>query len=369
MKTTLHRLAEHGQAIWLDFISRSFLDGGDFDALIEKGVRGVTSNPSIFQKAIVEHDEYDVDIRRLTARHPDPTAIYEALAIADIRRAADMLRPCYEATKGLDGYVSLEVSPALAHDTEGSVADARRLHAAVDRPNLLVKIPATPEGIPAIEQALVSGININVTLIFSVAQYEDTATAYLNALETRMAQGRDVRGIASVASVFVSRMDTAVDAALDERGRKDLQGHAAVDNARQAYARFKTLFAGPRWQRLADAGARVQRPLWASTGTKNPEYSDVKYIEALIGADTVNTVPVETLDAYRDHGDPQARIEQDVFEAARVLSLLPELEISLDEVTQQLEDEGVEKFNQPFDKLMEVLAQRSLRQETRAGKA
>lgn len=352
MQSKLHMLNESGQAIWLDFIKRSFLNDGSFDKLIEQGIRGVTSNPSIFEKAIANTEEYDEDIRQLAASDKDTMAIYESVAIADIQQAADKLRPLYDSSQGADGFVSLEVSPTLAHDTEGTIADAKRLHAAVDRPNLMIKIPATPAGIPAIEQTLTAGINVNITLIFSLQQYEDTVEAYLKALEKRHAAGQDISYIASVASFFVSRVDTAVDKQLEEIGNTELQGHAAVDNAKLAYERFKQLFNGSRWQKLADAGAVVQRPLWASTGTKNPAYSDTLYVDTLVGPHTVNTVPPTTLDAVLDHGKTEVTVEDDVEAAKSRMKKLKEAGIDMQAVTSKLLDDGVEAFAKAFEGLL-----------------
>ncbi len=354
--TTLHRLADHGQAAWLDFIQRSFLTDGGFGELLDQGVRGVTSNPSIFKKAIAEHDEYDADIRRLAVGDSAPSSVYESLAIADISRAADMLLPLYEKTDGLDGYVSLEVSPTLAYDTERTVVDARRLHGAVGHPNLMIKIPATPEGFPAIEEVLAGGIHVNVTLIFSLAQYEQTVAAYLAGLERRVAEGKPVHGIASVASFFVSRVDTAVDARLEQLGRPDLRGRAAVDNAKLAYARFKELFAGPRWEALAAAGARVQRPLWASTATKNPAYPDTLYIDSLIGCDTVNTMPPATLDAFLDHGQTESSVERDLAGARSRMQTLRNLGVDMESLTAGLMRDGVAAFAESFDGLLQSVA-------------
>ena len=359
--STLHAIAEQGQSVWLDFIRRSFLAEGKLDAWIEKGIRGVTSNPSIFQKAIAEHDEYDDQIRQLAAKHRDPVTIYEALAIADIQRAADTLRSLYDDSNGLDGYVSLEVSPTLAHDTEGTVADAKRLHAAVDRPNLMIKIPATEAGIPAITQTLAAGINVNVTLIFSLQQYEQTAEAYLKGLEARVASGGDISRIASVASFFVSRVDTAVDDVLEHLNRKEFQGHAAVDNARLAYARFLDIFAGDRWSPLHRAGARVQRPLWASTGTKNPAYADTVYVDSLIGPDTVNTVPPATLDAVLDHGKSAASVCCDLKSAHARMTVLATVGVDMEAITARLLDEGVAAFAKAFDDLIKSVAEKAER--------
>ncbi|MFU8778131.1 MAG: transaldolase [Roseovarius sp.] len=359
--TTIHRIAEQGQSIWLDFIRRSFLEDGKLNEWMEKGVRGVTSNPSIFQQAIAEHDEYDEQIRARVAEGGDAMAIYEALAIKDIQAAADTLRPFYEATHGVDGYVSLEVSPTLAHDTARTVDDARRLHAAVDRPNLMIKIPATPAGIPAIEQTLAAGINVNVTLIFSLRQYEQTAEAYLKALEHRVAAGQDVRRIASVASFFVSRVDTAVDQALEQVGHTEHQGYAAVDNARLAYARFQDILSGGRWERLTRAGAHVQRPLWASTGTKNPAYADTLYVDSLIGPDTVNTVPPATLEAVLNHGETVVSVDRDLENARARMKTLVDVGVDLETITAKLLDDGVAAFAKAFEGLLQSVTEKAKR--------
>jgi transaldolase/glucose-6-phosphate isomerase len=350
--TTLHKLSELGQAAWFDFIRRSFTEAGDLQALIEKGVRGVTSNPAIFDKAIAGSDDYDADIQRLVGKGKSVVEIYEALAVADIQSAADLLRPLYDETDGRDGFVSLEVSPTLAHETEATITDAKRLFAAVRRPNVMIKIPATPEGIPAIERVVAAGISVNVTLIFSLAQYEAAAGAYIAGLETLLESGGALGRTASVASFFVSRVDAAVDDALEKLGRTDLQGHAAVDNARLAYARFQEVFAGERWEKLANAGARVQRPLWASTGTKNSAYPDTKYVDSLIGPDTVNTVPPATLNAFMNHGQVALTIDKDV-EGARVrMAGLSGLGIDFDSITEQLLHDGVASFAKAFQSLM-----------------
>ena len=297
----------------------------------------------------------------------DAQAIYETLSQRDVQSAADEFRPLYDRTDGQDGYVSLEVNPHLAHDTYGTIQEARRLWAALNRPNVLIKVPATVEGLPAIRQLISEGISVNVTLLFGLPRYRQVAEAYIAGIEARAARGKPVKHVASVASFFVSRIDAMVDPLLERliaQGGKEadlantVRGQTAIASAKMAYQIYKEIFAGDRFAKLAAQGARAQRLLWASTGTKNPDYSDVKYVEALIGPDTVNTVPLETLDAYRDHGEPKARLEQDVAEAYWVVRRLAELGISIGKVTQQLEDEGVENFNRPFDKLMETLAQR-----------
>ncbi len=371
----LRQLETLGQSIWLDYIRRDLIVGGGLRRLIEEdGLRGMTSNPSIFEKAIVDSHDYDEAIRGMAVKGKIAREIYEAISRRDVQSAADEFRPLYNRTDGKDGYVSLEVNPHLAHDTNGTLQEARRLWGALDRPNVFIKVPATVEGLPAIRQLIGEGINVNVTLLFGLPRYRQVAEAYIAGIEARSSRGQAVKHVASVASFFVSRLDALVDPMLEpilsQGGRKadfakEVRGQVAVASAKMAYQIYREIFDSDRFRILAAQGARVQRLLWASTGTKNPDYSDVKHMEALIGPDTVNTAPVETLDAYRDHGDPQARLENEVAEAAQVLKRLPELGISLDKVTQQLEDEGVTKFNQPFDKLMEALAQRSPQQPAR----
>jgi transaldolase len=365
----LKQLRTLGQSIWLDYIRRDLISSGKLRRLIEEdGLRGMTSNPSIFEKAIVDSHDYDEDIQAMVRQGKGTDAIYEGLSQRDVQNAADEFRPLYDMTDGEDGYVSLEVNPHLAHDTGGTINEARRLWIALDRPNVLIKVPATADGLPAIQQLISEGINVNVTLLFGLLRYRQVAEAYIAGIEARVAQGKSVESIGSVASFFVSRIDALVDPLLEKviamGGNeadlaKKVHGQVAIASAKMAYQVYKEIFEGERFSKLASHGALVQRLLWASTSTKNPEYSDVKYVEALIGPRTVNTAPLETLDAYRDHGEPEARLEQNVGEARLVFDRLPELGISLDNVAQKLEDEGVEKFNQPFDKLMATLAKRS----------
>ena len=367
----LKELGTLGQSLWLDYIRRDLIASGKLRRLIEEdGLRGMTSNPSIFEKAIADSHDYDEDIRAIAFSGKGAETIYETLSQRDVQSAADEFRPLYDRTDGKDGYVSLEVNPHLAHETKGTIEEARRLWAALDRPNVLIKVPATANGLPAIQQLIGEGISVNVTLLFGLPRYAQVAEAYIAGLEARAAQGRPLKHLASVASFFVSRIDALVDPPLEKliaQGGKEadlakqVHGQVAISSAKMAYQIYKEIFGGERFRKLAAQGARTQRLLWASTGTKNPDYSDVKYVEALIGADTVNTVPMETLDAYRLHGEPKARLEEDVQEARLVLERLTELGISIDNVTRQLEDEGVEKFNEPFDKLMETLTQRSQR--------
>ncbi len=356
--TKLHELAKLGQAIWLDFIRRSFIASGDLQRLVDQGVRGVTSNPAIFEKAIAGSADYDEELKSLVNANCSVTEIYEALAQADIRHAADTLRTVYDATGGADGFVSLEVSPTLARDTEGTIAEARRLFAAVGRPNVMIKVPSTPAGVPAIETLIADGININVTLIFSLAHYEAIATAYIRGLEKLAAAGGDLSKVSSVASFFVSRVDTAVDHALEQVGASDLLGKIAVANAKAAYACYLDLFSGPRWDALAAQGARVQRPLWASTGTKNPQYSDTLYVDELVGPDTVNTVPPDTLNAYMEHGRVESTLMQGMDEAHAQLARLSALGIDLGAITAKLQDDGVIAFANAFEKLMASISQR-----------
>ena len=367
--TKLHQLAELGQAVWFDFIRRSTLASGELQALVDQGVRGVTSNPTIFEHAITAGDEYDDEIRALAQAGRSTVEIYEALAINDIRSAADILRPVYDATGGADGYVSLEVDPRLAHDTAGTCADAVRLFRTVDRPNLMIKVPATPAGIPAIQTLIGQGVNVNVTLIFSLDHYQDAARAYIAGLEELGAADGDVGQVASVASLFISRVDTAVDRALDEAGNGDLpalaglQGKIALANAKMAYARFEQLFSGPRWEALATRGARVQRPLWASTSTKNPAYPDTLYVDDLVGPHTVNTMPPATLEAYLDHGQvpdssDAAPVTLNWDQARAQLARLAELGIDLKAIMDKLQDEGVASFARSFESLLASIAEK-----------
>lgn len=348
----LHQLREIGQSIWSDYIRRSFIAEGDLQRLVDKGVLGVTSNPSIFEKAITGSDDYDDALRDLVRQGKSSEEIYEALALEDIRRAADVLKSVYDETSGHDGYVSLEVSPTLAHETEATIAEARRFFKAVNRPNVMIKVPATPEGLPAIEQLTRDGVNVNVTLLFSTDNYQDVADAYISGLEQRAAAGEDVNHVASVASFFVSRVDTAVDEKLAHAGNSDLQGKIAIANAKIAYTLYQKIFSSERWEKLAQQGARPQRLLWGSTSTKNPAYPDTLYVDELIGPNTVNTAPLDTIEAFIDHGTVAETLTRDVDEARRQLQQLDDLGIDLDQVTAQLQDEGVEKFAKSFRELL-----------------
>src|SRR6476620_2478258 len=362
-------LEKHGQAVWLDFLARGLIAKGDLKRLIDTdGVKGVTSNPSIFEKAIGSSDEYDAPIGKALKRGDRTVAdLFEAVAIEDIQNAADVLRPVYDRLRAGDGYVSLEVSPYLAMDTAGTVAEARRLWKDVDRKNLMVKVPATPEGLPAIETLIGDGISINITLLFARDVYLQVAEAYLAGLEKYVAGGGDPSHVASVASFFVSRIDSVVDKQLDEKiarandpSEKErlaaLKGKVAIANAKVAYQDYKRLFSGPRWEKLAAKGAKPQRMLWASTGTKNKDYSDVLYVEELIGPDTVNTVPPATLDAFRDHGSLRNSLEENVDDARRVLEELEKSGISLDAITAELVKDGVKLFADAADKLYGAVA-------------
>lgn len=351
----LQELYQNGQSIWYDYIRRSFIASGGLQEVIDQGVRGVTSNPSIFEKAIAGSTDYDEALRSLAKEGNSVEEIYETLVLDDIREAADVLRPVYNASDGADGFVSLEVSPKLAHDTEGTVEQARRLHHLLARPNVMIKVPATRAGIPALEQLISEGINVNVTLIFSITHYRATARAYLAGLEKRAAAGGDLSDITSVASFFISRVDTAVDNELKKLGSAKalaLSGHVAIDNAKVAYALFREIFCGARWDTLASHGARVQRPLWASTGTKNPIYSDTRYIDRLIATDTVNTAPPHTLQAFRDHGKVEPTLSEGLDEAHARLRTLAQMDVDLDAITDQLQDDGVVSFARAFETLL-----------------
>jgi len=365
MTNPLLQLKTQGQSVWYDTIDRGQLVSGLFKRLLdEDGIVGVTSNPTIFQKSISHGDAYDEQMTQLIQQRKSTNEIYEALVIKDITTVADMLRPIYDRTNRQDGFVSLEVSPDLAHDTERSLSEARRFWKLVDRPNLMIKIPATPEGIPAVQQALTEGININITLIFSLDSYRDVADAYISALEDRNAEGKDISHIASVASFFVSRVDTLVDQLLEDKIKttsdsaeqqklKSLEGKAAIANARLVYQEFTRIFHTPRFETLKHSGAHVQRPLWASTSTKNPAYRDVLYAEELIGPDTVDTMPLETIENFRDHGRVSRTVENDIQQAKDVFASLEKVGIHYDQVTKQLQDEGVQKFADSFHELFQ----------------
>lgn len=380
MPSRAQQLLALGQSVWLDFIRRGLMVSGEFDRLIaEAGVVGVTSNPTIFQLAIAESHDYDDALGPRVAAGLEGPALFEALAVEDIQLACDRLNAAYRRSNGLDGRVSIEVSPRLARDTAATIAEARRLHRAVGRPNVMVKVPATAEGLPAITTLVAEGLCINVTLIFSLARYEQVIDAYLKGLEARVAKGQPLEPVVSVASFFVSRVDSKVDKAIaaaaaalppgDPRRAEleSLKGKAAVANARLAYARFRELFGAPRFAALRAKGARVQRPLWASTSTKNPAYPDTLYVDELIGPDTVNTMPPQTLDAFNDHGVLEARITQDVPRARALFQRLPELGVPIEALIAELEPEGVVAFAKSYESLLATLETR--RQAMRAQRA
>jgi transaldolase len=354
-KSRLQKLADRGQSIWIDNLSRQLVHGGGLQKLVdERSVTGITSNPTIFQKAISQSSDYDRQIRGLIEKTGDPREIFFRLAEDDVRDACDVMKPVWERTGGVDGYVSIEVDPWLAYDTEGTFEQAIELHEAIDRPNLYVKIPATMAGLPAIEDCIARGRSINITLIFSLARYYAVVEAYLRGLERLVAGGGDPSKVASVASFFVSRVDTEADRRLAEAGNEKLQGRLAIANAKLAYRHFEQAFSGPRWEFLAGKGARKQRPLWASTSTKNPAYRDVIYVEELIGPDTVNTMPPETVEAFADHGEVRGDTVRDgVGKAERLLVKLREAGVDYEDVVETLEDEGVRKFTDSFDELLD----------------
>lgn len=354
--TPLQQLAEQGQSVWIDYLSRRFVQDGDLAGLVDQGVVGVTSNPTIFQGAIAQGDAYDEQIKEVMASESEPKEIFLALARDDIRAACDVLRRVWDDGEGRDGWVSLEVDPNYAHDTQSTIEEAANLHAMVDRPNLLVKIPATLAGLPAIEETIASGIPVNVTLIFSLERHRAVAEAYIRGVKRFVDGGGDPSGLASVASFFVSRADTETDKRLDAIGGADeLKGKLAIANAKLAYEQYLEVFSGPEWDALAAKGATPQRCLWASTSTKNPDYRDVIYVEELIGPDTVNTMPRETVEAFLDHGRVERTLDRDVEDARRTLERLAEVGVDYDDVVETLEREGVEKFAKSFRDLFSDL--------------
>jgi transaldolase/glucose-6-phosphate isomerase len=369
----LGELQKLGQSIWFDYICRRLIDGGELKRLIaDDFVTGITSNPSIFEKAIAGSADYDEFLAQASKNtDQDAMSLYEDLAVKDIKEAADLLRPTYEHTRRLDGYVSLEVSPYLAHDAKATVAEAHRLWDKVGRDNLMIKVPATPEGIPAIRQLVAEGVNVNVTLLFSQKVYEQAANAYIDALEELASRGGDLSRTAGVASFFVSRIDTSIDAvvqsrlaaAKNEKEKAELRsmlGRVAVANAKLAYSKFKEIFGDRRWRALAAKGARVQRLLWASTSTKNPDYRDVIYVEELVGRDTVNTIPPATLEAFRDHGRPRLSLEEDIDDARATMQKMASNGIAIDEITDKLLDEGVKLFADAFNRLLSAVEKKRI---------
>ena len=356
----------YGQSIWMDNLSRDIIESGELKELIDnRGIVGITSNPAIFEKAIAGNKIYDADIETGIKAGKSVDAIYEDLVFTDIRNACDIFLPVYEKTNGLDGYVSIEVPPTIAKDTETTISEARRYYDAIDHPNVMIKIPGTAEGLPAVEATIAAGINVNVTLLFSVESYVETAWAYIRGLEKLAEAGGDVSKVASVASFFLSRIDSNVDSRLDAKieagGNTEkltsLKGKVAIANAKIAYQKYKEIFGSDRWQALAAKGAQVQRLLWASTSTKNPEYSDVMYVDELVGADTVNTLPPNTIEACADHCDPANRIESDIDAAYQVINSLKDDDVAIDinEVMDELLEEGIDKFIKPFESLMSSL--------------
>ena len=360
---------KYGQSIWMDNLSRDLIESGELKELIDRrGIHGITSNPAIFQKAIAGNKIYDGDIEAGIKAGKSVNDIYESLVFEDISNACDIFKSVYEETKGLDGYVSIEVPPTIAKDTATTISEARRYYQAIGKQNLMIKIPGTPEGLPAVEQVIREGINVNVTLLFSVESYVNTAWAYIRGLEKRAAAGEDISDISSVASFFLSRIDSNVDNRIDAKLKSDLngddkakltalKGKVAIANAKIAYQKYKEIFGRERWQALAAKGAKVQRLLWASTSTKNPEYSDVMYVDELVGKDTVNTLPPNTIEACADHCDPANRIESDVQTAYQVIESLKEPNINIDihEVMDELLEEGIDKFVKPFESLINSL--------------
>jgi transaldolase len=352
-ESRLHQLSELGQSVWIDFLSRQMLQSGKLAQMMEEdAVVGVTSNPTIFQKAISQGDAYDEQLREVLAEEEDAKEVFLKLAVQDVRNACDLLRPVWDAGRGQDGYVSIEVDPTIAYDQEATIDEAMRFHEWIDKPNLFVKIPATEPGLGAIEECIARGRSINVTLIFSLDRYAAVAEAYLRGLERLVEAGGDPTPVASVASFFVSRVDTEADRRLDEIGRPELKGRLAVANAKLAYVKYKELFSGERWEPLAAKGATTQRCLWASTSTKNPDYKDTLYVDELIGPETVNTMPLETIRAFQDHGIVADTLEADLDEARQVFADLEAAGVDYDDVTGTLEREGVQKFSDSFDELL-----------------
>ncbi|MEA2362522.1 MAG: transaldolase [Thermoleophilaceae bacterium] len=361
MSNKLREIEALGQAVWIDNLNRQLLDEGTLAQLIaEDGISGVTSNPTIFEKGMGQSDRYDDAFREIAPETTDPQEVFERLALDDVRDGADLLRPTFEATEGQDGYVSFELPAALAFDAQGSIDEAQRLYTLIDRENVLIKLPGTEAGVEAFEELTARGVNVNMTLLFAVERYREIAEAFVRGLQRRLDAGEPVDRAASVASFFVSRVDTKVDAELERLGREDLRGRAAVANAKIAYAAFQEIFSGEAWERLREAGANVQRPLWASTSTKNPDYPDTLYVDELIGPDTVNTMPEGTIEAARDHATPARTVDRDVEAARELVDELREIGVPFDDIVQrQLVDEGVEAFAKSYDSLLETLGRKA----------
>ncbi len=352
----LLEISKQGQSIWLDLLDRNIMDSGKLKKLIDDdGLGGLTSNPSIFEKAIGNSSDYDSDIATLAEKHNDNEAIFFGVAIKDVQRAADLFKPVYDSTNGEDGFVSLEVSPLLARNTEKTIKQAKELWKKVDRKNVMIKIPSTVEGLPAIRKCISEGININITLLFGLPRYKEVTEAYLSGLEDRLKADKPIDHIASVASFFLSRIDVMVDPLLEEERLNDLKGEVAIASAKKAYQMYQEVFTSDRFKKLEIKGAKPQRVLWASTGAKDPSFSDVKYVEALIGKNTINTLPMETLDAFRDHGQVTNDLSENLDQATEVLHRLKNNGIDIDRITQKLEEEGIEKFNVSFDALLKEI--------------
>jgi len=355
-RNKLKSIQDLGQSIWLDFFDRKIMDTGKLKKLIDDdGIRGVTANPSIFEKAINSSSDYEKDIMVLSKQKGSNEDTFFSLAVIDIKRAADFFKLVYEETNGADGFVSIEVSPHLAHDTEGTIRQARELWDAINRKNVMIKIPGTAEGLPAIRKCISEGININITLLFGLSRYKQVTDAYILGLEDRIKANQPIDQIASVASFFLSRIDVLIDPLLEEKGLDKMKGEVAIASAKKAYEIYKEVFNSERFKNLEAKGAKRQRVLWASTSSKDPLFSDVKYVEALIGPDTINTIPIETLEAFNDHGQAESHLEDDLDKATHLLMQLKEKEIDINTITQQLEDEGIEKFNKAYDKLLEAI--------------
>jgi len=352
-----------GQSIWLDFFNREIINNGKLQKLIdEDGLSGITSNPSIFEKAVNASSDYDEDIHKMSDKQKSSEEIFFGFATSDIRRAADMLKPTYDKSKGTDGFVSLEVSPHLAHDTNGTIKQAVQLWKTLGRENVLIKIPGTKEGLPAIRKCISEGVNVNVTLLFGLGRYKEVTEAYISGLEDRVKSNQPINHIASVASFFLSRIDVMIDPILKEKKLDKLVGEIAIASAKEAYHKYKDIFFSDRFKNLEKKGAKKQKVLWASTSAKDPSFSDVKYVEALIGPDTINTLPMATIDAFRDHGKPAATLENNLEKATQELQELKDNGISIDTITQKLEDEGVEKFNKAYDILLKAIDSKKMKQ-------
>jgi len=359
MHPILKATLDLGQSVWLDFISRELMNKGQLERLMSEGLRGMTSNPTIFQQSIAKSSDYDRDIEQGIARGESAERIFERIAVTDVARAADFIRPVYDQTNGADGFVSIEVSPGNAYDAQATMEEAKRLWKSVNRPNIFVKIPGTDKGMPAIRAMLAEGININITLLFSLAQYRQVVEMHLLAMEERVKSGKPVDHVASVASFFVSRVDSSVDQQLQGKERKDLAGKAAVANACLAYRHFLEITASDRWKKLAEKGVSLQRPLWASTSTKNPEYSDILYVQELIAANTVNTMPPNTLEAFKDHGQPQKSLLRNLEKADQVISDIRQAGVDFDRATFDLIEDGVKKFADSYRQVIAAIEEKS----------